>query len=242
MEDKWQELRELESQRSNLITKLAKIEEKKETVSSEVYSKVKKEYTEKLKTLDEKMTKYMDLIKEELLNIEKEVATVVQEKKEIDLKTEETELRYSIGEHDEETYNELSKENSEHLSTIKEKKQKLEERKQWLSAFVQIKDIEETIESKAPEPEPEAEIKIEEHILEEKLPEEAPKLDELLVAEEAVKPEPPVAREAPKEKPAEIDKEKEKNISCPKCGHLNAPDSWYCEKCGAEILDSQVLE
>lgn len=242
MEDKWQELRELESQRSNLTTKLAKIEEKKETVSSEVYSKVKKEYTEKLKTLDEKMTKYMDLIKEELLNIEKEVTTVVQEEKEIDLKTEETELRYSIGEYDEETYNELSKENSEHLSTIKEKKQKLEERKQWLSAFVQIKDIEETIESKAPEPEPEAEIKIEEHILEEKLPEEATKLDELLVKEETVKPEPPVAEEAPKEKPAKIDKEKEKNISCPKCGHLNAPDSWYCEKCGAEILDSPVLE
>ena len=27
-------------------------------------------------------------------------------------------------------------------------------------------------------------------------------------------------------------------VACPKCGHMNAPDSWYCEKCGAEVLDS----
>lgn len=40
--------------------------------------------------------------------------------------------------------------------------------------------------------------------------------------------------------PAEPAKPKkgEKGVSCPKCGHLNTPDSWYCEKCGAEILET----
>jgi len=31
-------------------------------------------------------------------------------------------------------------------------------------------------------------------------------------------------------------KEKE-GVECPKCGLRNEPDSWYCEKCGAQLLE-----
>jgi len=30
--------------------------------------------------------------------------------------------------------------------------------------------------------------------------------------------------------------EEEKELKCPKCGFVNMADSWYCEKCGAELL------
>jgi ribosomal protein S27AE len=35
---------------------------------------------------------------------------------------------------------------------------------------------------------------------------------------------------------AEAGKEEEKELKCPKCGFVNMADSWYCEKCGAELL------
>ncbi len=249
MQDKWQELRELEAERSDIITKLEKIEEKKESVSLGVYKKVKNEYEGKLRKIDEKMVENVDLVKEELINLNQEEKRVVQEEKEINFKIEELELRYSIGEYDEESFEKLSDENKEKLVTAKTNLQKLQERKQWLEDFVKIKNVEETIESKTPvttpeaTPEviPQADIKIDEHILEEKLPGEEKKLDELLVEEEAVIPKVPEEQQAavPEVSP-ESDGEQEKSTPCPKCGYMNAPDSWYCEKCGAEILDSQA--
>ncbi|MCK4252311.1 zinc ribbon domain-containing protein [candidate division WOR-3 bacterium] len=253
MKDKWQELRELEAERSDIITKLEKIEEKKESVSLGVYKKVKNEYERKLRKIDEKMVENVDLVKEELINLNQEEERVVQEEKEINFKIEELELRYSIGEYDEESFEKLSDENKEKLVTAKTNLQKLQERKQWLEDFVKIKNVEETIESKTPvttpeaTPEvipeviPQADIKIDEHILEEKLPGEDKKLDELLVEEEAVIPKVPEEQQAaaPEVSP-ESDGEQEKSTPCPKCGYMNAPDSWYCEKCGAEILDSQA--
>ncbi len=304
MEDKWQEIKEIEAQRSAIITKLEKIEEKKSHVSNEVYEKVKEEYEAKLAKIEEGMTQHVDLIKGELQNLKQEEKSIAEEERDINLELEEIELRYSIGEYDEESYNRLSQETRVKLNNVKTKFQKAKDRKEWLTNFVEGKGTEQipeaakpAAESKEPEkpveeppkpaeeppkpaqeppkpaqeppkpaeepakpveelpklveepeeppkePEkaveepkaPEEKIEIEEHILEEKLPEEATKLDELLVEEEAVKPEMPEEEAAPK-KPEEPPKEQ--NVACPKCGYLNSPDSWYCEKCGAEILDT----
>lgn len=271
MDDKWQELRQLETQRTDLTTKLAKIEEKKEMVSKEVYEKVKGEYEEKLRHIDEDMNKHIDLIKEELVNIQGEETKLQEEEKTINLQIEEIELRYSIGEYDETSYTEQSEEKKDALSTTRTDLENLRKRKQWLEDFVQIKDIEETIEPKTPEdieetiehktpedieetiehktpsepvlveqtPEqPDAEIQIEEHILEKISPKEDTKLDELLVEEEPVKQGVIEEMKTDQEPPAQPATEKEKSTPCPKCGHLNALDSWYCEKCGAEVLDT----
>jgi hypothetical protein len=259
MEDKWQELRQLEAQRSDLITKLAKIDEKKEMVSEEVYGKVKNEYEEKLNNIDIQMGKHMDLIKEELTNINDQELKLLSDEKEINMQIEEIELRYSIGEYDEESYMSLSDEKKDARSKARDNLENLKKRKKWLEDFIDVKDIEETIapepptetpaqkpEEAPPEPvvaekEPEnvdTDIQIEEHILEEKLPEEETKLDELIVEEEAVKQEVVEELKSEEESAAQPVKEKEKNAPCPKCGHSNALDSWYCEKCGAEILDS----
>ncbi|MGB3477636.1 MAG: hypothetical protein WBB67_00580 [bacterium] len=249
MDDKWQELRQLETQRSDITTKLAKIEEKKEMVSNGVYEKVKGEYEDKLKHIDADMSEHVDLIKEELTNIQDEETKMQSEEKDINLQIEEIELRYSIGEYDEESYTEQSEEKKETLDTTRTNLENLKKRKKWLEDFVQIKNIEETIEAETPaEPvaaeqtpeQPAAEIEIEEHLLEETLPEQTTKLDELLVEEEAVKQEVTEEVKTEEKPPAQPSAENEKNVPCPKCGHLNTLDSWYCEKCGAEILDSPL--
>ena len=55
MDNKMQELREIESQRSDILAKLSKIEEKKTSVSDKVYAKVRKEYEVKLNELEKKI-------------------------------------------------------------------------------------------------------------------------------------------------------------------------------------------
>jgi ribosomal protein L40E len=243
MEEKWRKLREIEAQRSSVIEKLEKIEEKKATVSNEVYNKVKREYDDKLKKIEKNLAEYTDLIKEEINRLRNEEKKLIEQDKNIKLKNEEMELRYSIGEYDDATYKKSSEENKVQLKTIAENLQKVKEQIKWYEDFVEIKGIEESLDvEKETVPKKEAvpkkeetDLQIEEHILEEKPP-EGIQLDELLVPEEAVKPEARQKKESPAEETVEA--KEEKAVTCPKCGFKNAPDSWYCEKCGAEILGS----
>jgi len=272
MEDKLDDLKDIEAQRSDLITKLEKIEAKKETVSNVVYEKVKMEYEQKLKKLDEKLTANVGLMKEELAHLKEEEKKIDEEEKAIRLDIEETELRYTVGEYDDESYQKVDKEKKGELNNITTKLQKVRERMKWIQDFLSIKEIEEKIEPKRAEEEvvktaeqileekltpeegvkvdedilqeikPESGLTIDEHILEEKLTPEDMKLDELLVEEEAVQPEvteektakPEVSEK--KETVEEPPKKDQEGITCPKCGHVNTPDSWYCQKCGAEIF------
>lgn len=302
MEDRLQNLKDIEIQRNDIITKLGKIEDKKHTVSAEVYEKVKKEYEDKLQALNSKMTDHIDLIKDQLKELDQEEQTIADSEKEINVHLEELELRFSIGEYSEEDYNSKKEEYESKLHSVKDKKQTLGERKSWLGNFVDIADKgtpaeqkpasgeaipeeqpeeisaaelqpikeeqpeeisdvelqpikeEQSEEITAPELQPLEEapaetpaegIQIEEHILEEKLPEEDTKLDELIIEEDTISQpvEEPQSDTPPSEEtvqePAQPT-EKEKAIACPKCNHLNTPDSWYCEKCGAEILDTPI--
>lgn len=280
-DERLQELKDIETQRNDIVTKLKKIEDKKHTVSTEVYDKVKTEYEEKLKNLDGKMSEHIDLIKEQLTELGQEEQTASESEKQLNMHLEEAELRYTIGEYSEEDYTALKQDHESKLNAIKEKMKSLGDRKTWLGNFIKA-----TGSQEAPEPEPapvlEAEapaeastedivdaalepieeapsqapaeetadtIQIEEHILEEKLPEEDTKLEELIVEEETVTQaveeapselEDAPAEQAPQEPVPAPSTEKDKSIACPKCGHLNTPDSWYCEKCGAEILDSPI--
>ncbi|KPJ73805.1 hypothetical protein AMJ52_03110 [candidate division TA06 bacterium DG_78] len=236
MEEKWRKLREVEVQRSSVIEKLEKIEEKKATVSNEVYNKVKREYDDKLKKIESSLAEYTDLIKEDITRLKGEEEKLIEQEKEIKLKNEEMELRYSIGEYDDGAFKKASEENKVQLNSIAGNLQKIKEQIKYYEDFVEIKGIEESLElEKEAEPKKETDIQIEEHILEEKPP-DGIQLDELLVPEEAVKPEARQKKDSPPEEPAEA--KEEKAVTCPKCGFKNTADSWYCEKCGAEILDS----
>ena len=236
MEEKWRKLRELEAQRSDISTKLQKIEDKKDTVSVEVYLKVKKEYEDKLKKFDVKLAEYVDLIKEDIASARQEEEKLLEQEKDINLKIEELKLRYSIGEYTDESFRQIESENNENLKVIAVKLDRLREKIKWFDDFMELKGLEASFEKKEVV-KPKKDILIEEHILEEK-PADEMKLEDILVPEEAVKPEAAMKEESfPQPKPP---KTETKGVPCPKCGFVNVPDSWYCEKCGAEILDTLV--
>jgi chromosome segregation ATPase len=239
MDDKWQELREIEAKRNDLTVKLQKIEERKANVSTEVYQKVKREYEEKLRNLEEKMAGYVDLMKSELTTIQQDIEALTEDEQAVQLKIEEIELRYSIGEYDEESYTKLMNDNKQKLEDINSKRQSLDERKAMLEQLSEVQVAEQLVEpAETPLAEAEASITIDEHILEEKVPEEDRPLDALISDEDAVRPETEEEPTVSKKPPSKPGTEPEKSVACPKCGALNAPDSWYCEKCGAEILDT----
>lgn len=244
MESDMKALKDIETKRSDLLEKLNKIEEKKSFVSPEVYDKVKKEYEKKLQDIEAQLYENIELVKTENKKIKEDVRDLATEEKDLRLKLEEIELRYTIGEYDDEAYNAQNGEAKERLHAITGQLKKLNERGKWLENFMTVKDLETEIEPVAPPPPPptlppeavkeEKSLKIDEHVLEEKQPGEEQKLDELLVEDLALTE----VTEAPVVKPAEPAKvKKDEIVPCPKCGHKNAPDSWYCEKCGAEILD-----
>lgn len=233
-------LKDIETKRADLADKLSKIEEKKSFVSAEVYEKVKKEYEKKLQEIEAQFFENIEVVKAESVKIRNQLTELTQEEKNLRLLLEEIELRYTIGEYDDDAYNAQSADAKERLKAVVAQLKKLEDRRRWLESLSEIKAIEEEVApapaptplpEKPPTPAPpaEREIQIDEHVLEEKLPGQEQRIDDLLVEDLAL-------TEITEEKPAPAAK-KEEAAACPKCGHKNAPDSWYCEKCGAEILD-----
>jgi len=231
MEDKMSVLKGLQTQRNDVVGKLNRIEDKKSSVSVEVYEKVKKEYAEKLKGIDEELSGHIDLLTEEIQRLRDQEDEILQSKKETKFKMEEFELRYSIGEYDEGSFKKAKREAEARMNQLDAELRTIQEN---------IQNYEAIMKGKVPEPvktpvrkqpvHEDTELKIDEHILEEKLPEEEVALEELLSEEDAVKPD-AIADSSKESGVAE-----EKGVSCPKCGHVNTADSWYCEKCGAEIL------
>ncbi|UCG30299.1 MAG: hypothetical protein JSV53_00035 [candidate division WOR-3 bacterium] len=231
MEDKMSLLKRLQAQRNDVISKLNRIEDKKSSVSAEVYDKVRKEYAEKLKAIDEQLNSNIDIVTEEIQRLKAEEEEISKRMKETKFKMEEVELRYSIGEYDEGSFKKVKAEDDALMQQFSEELKRTRDSIQYYSSFIKGKEPE--IPAAPPHPEPVKEdtgLKIDEHILEEKLPEEEVALEELLSEEEALKPD------AAGESAPEQSVEKEKGVACPKCNHINTADSWYCEKCGAEIL------
>lgn len=242
MENDLEKLKAIEAERNDLLGKLKKIEEKKATVSHEVYTKVKHDYEVKLKNLDEAIAENRDLIKMELERLKKEIGELAQKQKDFKLQLEEIELRYSIGEYSEDKYRELEHEVKENFDQVVDRVKQIEERISWYEGLLGTEEVEEMpaiekeeISEPIEKEEKEEkvvkvaeELTIDEHILEEKIPDEVKKLDELLMETSAM------LEPSTDEKPAK--EKKEEGIACPKCGYVNPPDSWYCEKCGAEIL------
>ena len=232
MEDRMSVLKGLQAQRDDIISKLDRIEAKRSSVSAEVYEKVKNEYTDKLRGVDEKLSGHIDLLSDEIERLKAQEQKIIKSRKETKFKIEEVELRYSIGDYDKAQCEKVKREGDARLKQLDGELQKITKNIEYYSGFMKGKVPPAAAPAAAPsEPaEEDAGLLIDEHILEEKLPEEEVALDELLSDEDAAKYEPPA------ESHAGSGREEEKGVACPKCGHVNSADSWYCEKCGAEIL------
>jgi hypothetical protein len=144
---------------------------------------------------------------------------------------EEAEVAAPVGEKEEAEKEEAEKEKAE--------EEKVEEREAEKEEEVVAEKEEEAVGEKEESEEEEAE--------KEETPEEVPlrptsappgviKREEFEV-ERGVEPE-PVEAEAKTEEAAVGDAGEEPTLICPKCGASNRPDSWYCEKCGAELMGS----
>jgi len=235
MEDKMSLLKRLQAQRNDVLSKLRRIEDKKSSVSSEVYDKVRIEYADKLKAIDEQLSSHIDVVTEEIQRLKAEESEISKKMKETKFKMEEVELRYSIGEYDEASFKQVKAEDEALMQQFSEELKRTRDSIQYYSSFVKGKESQAATPQPQPEPsvEPvkeETGLTIDEHILEEKLPEEEVALEELLSEEEALKPD------AGAESEQEPKVQQDKGVACPKCNHINTADSWYCEKCGAEIL------
>lgn len=289
MEEQLKEVKRMEQQRNDLITKLQKIEEKRDTVKPEVFEKVKQDYQKKIDQVTGELLRKRDVLESEFKTVEKEKKELSTKKVAIDMDIEELELRYSIGEYDDETFKKLSREMQHKLAEIEKHLKSTDDRTGWMKDLLTMekkgvdeevtvteKRIEEKIEERV-EPKVEEEEKVEEEVVEEKVvvpekvaEEKTPALEEIIAeirepeetaeaVEKEVKEETVLlddmlkeGKEAKEETKAVPEKEIEieehilskteafretpKKIVCPKCGFANNPDSWYCEKCGAEIL------
>ncbi|MBE0433274.1 hypothetical protein IBX73_07405 [candidate division WOR-3 bacterium] len=229
MEDKMSVLKGLQAQRDDLTSKLDRIEEKKSSVSAEVYEKVKNEYTEKLRGVDEKLSGHVDLLSDEIQRLRAQEQKIIKSKKETKFKIEEVELRYSIGDYDKASCDKVKREGDARMKQLDGELQKILRDIEYYSGFMKGEMPSAAAPPSQP-PEEESELMIDEHLLEEKLPEEEVALDELLSDDDALKHEPAMGSH---EEPGP---EEDKGVACSKCGHVNSADSWYCEKCGAEIL------
>ncbi|MDH4210015.1 MAG: zinc finger Ran-binding domain-containing protein [candidate division WOR-3 bacterium] len=231
MEDKMSLLKRLQAQRSDVLSKLNRIENKKSSVSAEVYDKVRKEYADKLKAIDEQLGSHIDVVTEEIQRLKEQESEISRRMKETKFKMEEVELRYSIGEYDESAFKKVKAEDDARMKQFDEELKRTRDSIQYYSSFIEGKEPQAAAPQPSTEPaKEETGLTIDEHILEEKLPEEEVALEELLSEEEALKPD--VAAEGEQGQKVE----QEKGVACPKCNHINTADSWYCEKCGAEIL------
>ncbi|RKX70045.1 hypothetical protein DRP53_06275 [candidate division WOR-3 bacterium] len=236
MADDLKKLESLERKRKDLLKKLEMIEEKKSTVAEEVYEKVKKDYENRLDKVVAEMKTLEGAIRTEIERLSGEMEKVEAKLKEYKLQDEEIDLRYSLGEYEDEEYKKLKRGVKKGSSEEKARYREIVDRINWLKGLIGEEEIEAVAEEEA--------VEVAEAVaepVEEKAEEstEVEKEAEILL-EEILK----ATDEKKEEEEAEVEEEKKEaeKVQCPKCGFMNEPDSWYCEKCGAEILGTPEEE
>ncbi|MEO0259228.1 MAG: zinc-ribbon domain-containing protein [candidate division WOR-3 bacterium] len=237
------ELRELLEQKREIKARLDKLRSLRDKTKPTIFKKVYEDYNARLEKLNSVIEQKKETVRRLYSQYEKAKIGYLKEKSAHEDELEEAKLRYMVGEYEESVFRELEKEKRIEIESIKEKVKELDEKMRFLKEILEEKEV--IKEVKTPEvsvkkspPSPPAEEAIEEleeleSILEESLkpiPEEKPKKkekEEFLVEEKFMD---------------ELGKgeEKKKTIICPKCGHENPPDSYFCEECGTELIPEDI--
>ena len=347
--------KELMKQREELLAKLKKLEDKKDSTKEKIYLKVKKDYEIRLEELNEALKAQEGVVKERISSLKQEESTLQGERESYADRAEELKLRFELGEFEEDEYKKILAEEeasirevdeklgsvTEELDSMKgfvgeeeavseepaaeekeemvmesepeeevtepfleetkeevtipeqkdeppeEQKDDFVEEKKFAAAFSEVnadpddaqkaeiaESLEESIDDllkETPGDEPTASIETEEAV------EETETLEEMENAEtiEAAEPEEAAEKTDDSSEEAQIEQafdtgilsegdaikeetsklegfpedsgvgveaegsgpeEGEEGLGCPKCNFVNSKDSWYCEKCGAELL------
>ncbi|PIE02418.1 MAG: hypothetical protein CSA81_07065 [Acidobacteria bacterium] len=157
-------LKELKEEKEVILGRIEKMEEKKDSVSSQVYKNVSADYHRRLGSIEQKAEPLKNEVRSEYVKLKTKKAVYQDELKKIELEKEELVFRHQLGEFEEDDFETQFKEIDTRLS---KKSYSIEEIDEIKEEFLKVFDSEEDLESEPaheyPEPEtaPEPELKSE---------------------------------------------------------------------------------
>lgn len=258
-----QEVLALRDELDELNSRIELAGQKKTAVKPEIYTKVKSDYETKLNKILSKLAKKADVLRTEHERARSKEAKAKDKRNTIQDELEEIKFRFTLGEYSQEEYDKLSVEKMSALKAMGEEKGSLEKSSQLLADILSRIDgapkPEEELAGVTAEEvtaETETEIKLPPELAVSEAPvagngdgpTQTP-LDDIAKELEAEMKEPQTAEpiseqevnlfgSEPEETEPELTSKPDegKELKCPKCDFVNMPDSWYCEKCGADLL------
>lgn len=250
-----EELKRFEQERADILLKLERLGEKSGSVKKSVFQKVKQDYEDRLAGLTARLEKKRRLISREIMRLRDEAAELEQHCESIRDELEEIDLRHSIEEYDDASYESKSSAKRESLKQTEGELGEVRGRLELLDGLVPgaaEPAPEETPEAGEPaeaeevkaEGEGEAEGEVEGEGEEGAAEEVKPAVQRPagappgVIKREEFEEERGVDAEAEAEAASGGESGTGPALTCPKCGASNRPDSWYCEKCGAELMGS----
>jgi len=233
------ELRKLLEEKKEIKMRLDKLKALKNKTKPSVFKKVYDDYNLKLEKLNSIIEQKKETIRRFYAQYEKTKIQYLKEKASYEEELEEAKLRYMVGEYEESVFRALEKDKKIEIEGIKEKIREIDEKMRFLKEILEEKEV----VKKEAEP-PLTQVEKETPLPQEETVEELEEIESIL--EESLKPVP-----GPKKKEEflveekfmdELGKgeEKKKTIICPKCGHENPPDSYFCEECGTELIPEDI--
>jgi len=246
---------EILSKINEIKNMLSNVEKQKTNVSDDVYNKVKKDYQSRLKDLSDSLGEKTSEVKSKLKEIVERKNKFKKKMEVLSTELEELNLRHTVGEIDESTYNSKKSIGEEEKTIVKEELLKIissEKDFQTLLAQtgeqVDIKSDEEVlrppplfdnIETEDDNMESDMTIKKKKVSLLDDETENIGNFDDTF--NDVFQPEKEqktVEEEIDETETKETKDENDKRttIKCSKCGNDNQPDAWYCESCGAPLF------
>ncbi len=233
------ELRKLLEEKKEIKTRLDKLKALKDKTKPAVFKKVYDDYNLKLEKLNSIIEQKKETIRKFYAQYEKAKIQYLKEKSSHEEELEEAKLRYMVGEYEESVFRALERDKKIEIEGIKEKIREIEEKMRFLKEILEEKEV----VKKEVEPSV-TKLKKETLLPQEETIEELEEIESIL--EESLKPTPETKKKEEflvEEKfMDELGKgeEKKKTIMCPKCGHENPPDSYFCEECGTELIPEDI--
>lgn len=274
------------TQRESVEDKLKKLEDMKPSIRESVYIKIRSEYAEKMREIDEKLAAEKTYLVQEISQIEAEEAEMSKRMEELSEEVDELKVRFSLGEYSEEEYNQTLSHKSEELEDygriLEEKREKRNKIMQIAGEPQRPQPAEEPLPSDKEEEDSNLDIstvltdtqsKGEIDFAAGESREESSPMDNILQPDIINESSFSLGEDVPKdekfinENPLDmaggeqvnrmesidaslddIEKmfdaslrsdephEQIEGLKCPKCGHINKPDLFNCEKCGSELL------
>ena len=233
------ELRKLLEEKKEIKTRLDKLKALKDKTKPVIFKKVYDDYNLKLEKLNSIIEQKKETIRRFYAQYEKAKIQYLKEKSSHEEELEEAKLRYMVGEYEESVFRALERDKKIEIEGIKEKIREIEEKMRFLKEILEEKEV----VKKEVEPSV-TKLKKETLLPQEETIEELEEIESIL--EESLKPTPETKKKEEflvEEKfMDELGKgeEKKKTIMCPKCGHENPPDSYFCEECGTELIPEDI--